>query len=449
VNSLRLKIALAMAVLVLVATSVVGAISYRSTSARLIAEVDDSISEATTLLAGRGDDNRFRIPARGLLGIYSVRVLNVRAETVNSSFEVDLPVSDAARSVVGVNRGFDQSTVEFGSERFRVHTVGRDAGAVQVARSLGETDRVLRDVQRRTALFVLVVSSLAAAVGWLLASTVAAPLRRLTRAASEVEQSGDLNVALPEPGRDEVGRLGSAFGSMLGALQRSRGEQQRLVQDAGHELRTPLTSLRTNLAVLRRHPDMEPDMQERILGDLDSEVGELTELVNELVAVASGELADQPPQDLLLAEVARRVAARVGRRRDRSVVVEVGVHVGEEASVFAPLAGIERAITNLVENAAKFDQSDSEIRVEVDGGRLTVIDHGPGIPEDDLPLVFDRFHRATASRTLPGSGLGLAIVREIVERHGGTVSAVNRPGGGASVGFELPVQNVPTSATPA
>ena len=448
-NSLRLKIVLAMAVLVLVATSVVGAISYRSTSARLIAEVDDSISEATTLLAGRGDDNRFRIPARGLLGIYSVRVLNVRAETVNSSFEVDLPVSDAARSVVGVNRGFDQSTVEFGSERFRVHTVGRDAGAVQVARSLGETDRVLRDVQRRTALFVLVVSSLAAAVGWLLASTVAAPLRRLTRAASEVEQSGDLNVALPEPGRDEVGRLGSAFGSMLGALQRSRGEQQRLVQDAGHELRTPLTSLRTNLAVLRRHPDMEPDMQERILEDLDSEVGELTELVNELVAVASGELADQPPQDLLLAEVARRVAARVGRRRDRSVVVEVGVHVGEEASVFAPLAGIERAITNLVENAAKFDQSDSGIRVEVDGGRLTVIDHGPGIPEDDLPLVFDRFHRATASRTLPGSGLGLAIVREIVERHGGTVSAVNRPGGGASVGFELPVQNVPTSATPA
>ena len=448
-NSLRLKIAVAMAVLVLVATSVVGAISYRSTSARLIAEVDDSISEATTLLVGRGDDNRFRIPARGLLGIYLVRVLNVRAETVNSSFEVDLPVSDAALSVVGVNRGFDQSTVEFGSERFRVHTVGRDAGAVQVARSLGETDRVLRDVQRRTALFVLVVSSLAAAVGWLLASTVAAPLRRLTRAASEVEQSGDLNVALPEPGKDEVGRLGSAFGSMLGALQRSRGEQQRLVQDAGHELRTPLTSLRTNLAVLRRHPDMEPDMQERILGDLDSEVGELTELVNELVAVASGELADQPPQDLRLAEVARRVAARVGRRRERSVVVEVGVRVGEEATVFAPLAGIERAITNLVENAAKFDQSDAEIRVEVDGGRLMVIDHGPGIPEDDLSLVFDRFHRATASRTLPGSGLGLAIVREIVERHRGTVSAVNRPGGGASVGFELPVQDAPTSANPA
>jgi two-component system sensor histidine kinase MprB len=235
---------------------------------------------------------------------------------------------------------------------------------------------------------------------------------------------------------------------MLGALQRSQGEQHRLVQNAGHELRTPLTSLRTNLAVLRRHPDMAADMQEQILEDVDNEVGELTELVNELVAVASGELADQAPQEFLLAEAARRVAARVGRRRDRSVIVEIREQVGAEAMVFAPLVGIERAITNLVENAAKFDQSDVAICVEVEGGRLTVIDHGPGIPEDDLPLVFDRFHRATASRTLPGSGLGLAIVREIVERQGGTVSAVNRPGGGASVGFELPVQNALNSATP-
>jgi two-component system sensor histidine kinase MprB len=438
VNSLRLKITVAMAVLVLVATSVVGAISYRSTSTRLIDEVDDSISEATALLV-RSNDDRSRIPARGLLGVYSVRILNAQAETINSSFDVDVPITDAARSAIGVNRGFDRATVEMNGERFRVHTVGGDTGGIQVARSLGETDRVLRDVQRRTTFFVLIVSVLAAIVGWLLASTVAAPLRRLTRAASEVEQSGDLNVALPETGNDEVGRLSSAFASMLGALQRSRGEQQRLVQDAGHELRTPLTSLRTNLAVLRRHPDMAADMQERILEDLDGEVGELTELVNELVAVASGELADQSPQDLVLADVARRVAERVGRRRSRSVVVAVL----DTATVFAPLAGIERAITNLVENAAKFDQSDSEIRVVVDGGSLDVIDNGPGIPDEDLLLVFDRFHRATTSRSLPGSGLGLAIVREIVERHGGTVHATNQAGGGASVGFALPVSGAP------
>ena len=210
----------------------------------------------------------------------------------------------------------------------------------------------------------------------------------------------------------------------------------RLVQDAGHELRTPLTSLRTNLSVLRRHPDMEPAMQKRILDDVDGEVGELTNLVNELVAVASGELADQPPQDVFLGEIAQRVAERVGRRRGRDITVDVE----SVAPVHVPLAGVERAIANLIENAAKFDQSGGAIRVEVAAGRLTVFDNGPGIPNDDLPLVFERFHRGAVSRTLPGSGLGLAIVREVVERHGGSVHAANRADGGAAVGFELPVE---------
>lgn len=434
-TSLRVKIAAAMAILVLGATSIVGVISYRSTSARLIDEVDDSISEASALLIRADEASRARLPARGLLGVYAVRVLNLRSETVSSTFDFDLPVSAPAQDVIGVERGFARATVEIDGERFRVHTVGGTFGAVQVSRSLGETDRVLQDVRQRTLLLVFLISVLAAVVGWVLAGTVAAPLRRLTSAATEVERSGDLDVSLPESGDDEVGRLGSAFASMLAALRRSQGEQQRLVQDAGHELRTPLTSLRTNLAVLRRHPDMDAEMQERILEDLDGEVGELTELVNELVAAASGDLADQPPQELDLGDVARRIGERVGRRRGRTVVVDVQ----RPALVFAPLTGVERALTNLVENAVKFDRSGGEIRVEVAAGTVTVLDHGPGIPAEDLSLVFDRFHRATASRTLPGSGLGLAIVREVVEHHGGTVHAANRAGGGAAVGFTLPL----------
>ncbi len=434
-RSLRFKIALAMALLVLFATSVVGAISYRSTSARLVAEIDGSISGATRLLVGDATDGRVRIPTRGLLGVYSVRVLDGRGRTVSSSFDVDVPVTERAVEIVGVDRGFDQSTVTVDDTRFRVHTIGADNGAIQVARALDETDRVLSDVRQRTASFVLVVALLAAMIGWVLAGSVAAPLRRLTAAASEVERSGDLTVTLPDGGNDEVGRLGSAFGAMLGALSRSRGEQQRLVQDAGHELRTPLTSLRTNLAVLRRHPDMADDMRTRILADLDGEVGELTDLVNELVAAASGDLADQPAQDLVLSTVATRVADRVGRRRNRPVLVAAD----RDAVVSVPLAGIERAITNLVENAAKFDPTGGPIHLDVQGGRLTVLDRGPGIPPEDLPLVFDRFHRAVTSQAMPGSGLGLAIVREVVERHGGLVHACNRPDGGAAVGFELPV----------
>lgn len=433
-TSLRVKIAVAMALLVLIATSVVGAISYRSTSSRLIDEVDRSITEASSSLSRTIEVGRQRVPTRGLLGVYSVRILNGDGVTVTSSFDAVVPVTNEAAAVLGLDGSFDRTTVLVDGERFRVHTVGTNFGAIQVARSLGETDRVLRDVRTRTARFVLIVSVFAAIVGWLLASSVAAPLRRLTAAASEVEQSGDLDVALPAPGKDEVGRLGLAFAAMLGALNRSKGEQQRLVQDAGHELRTPLTSLRTNLSVLQRHPDMPIDMRDRILSDLGGEVGELTDLVNELVAVASGDLADQPPQEIELGALVASVAGRVGRRRGRSVEV-----VADDAgTVSAPLAGLERAVTNLLENAVKFDATGGEIRIEAVGGRVTVSDRGPGIPDEDLPLVFDRFHRATTARSMPGSGLGLAIVSEVVERHGGSVHASNRDGGGAAVGFELP-----------
>lgn len=443
-TSLRLKIALAMAALVLFSTSIVGVISYRSTSARLVAEVDRSITEATSLLVGTNEIGRQRVPSRGLLGVYSVRIVSQRGDAIASSFEVPLPLTDQAAAVIGNDRAIDRSTLTVDGDRYRVHTVGGAFGAVQIGRSLGETDRVLQDVRTRTVSFVLIVSLFAAIFGWMLASSVAAPLRRLTRAATDVERSGDLDVALPEPGRDEVGRLGTAFASMLGALHRSKGEQQRLVQDAGHELRTPLTSLRTNLAVLQRHPDMATEMRDRIITDLDGEVGELTDLVNELVAVASGDLADQPPQEIALGAAVTSVAERVSRRRGRTIETDVdGAGV-----VFAPLAGIERAITNLLDNAAKFDTTGGAIRIEAVGGRVSVFDSGPGIPPEDLALVFDRFHRSTAARSMPGSGLGLAIVREVVERHGGTVSASNRPEGGAAVGFELPVYGPPAGGAP-
>lgn len=435
-NSLRLKIALSMALLALLTTAAVGAVGYRSTSSRLIDEIDRSIGDATELVVSLTDRNgRVRVPRRGTLGIYSVRVVGSVGNTLSTSFDDPLDLSDGAARVLDNPRARAFETAAVGDQRYRVMTIGVDGGAVQVGRSLIETDRVLDDLRRRTTILVVLVSLAAAALGWWLAGTVAAPLRRLTNAAEHVEESGNLEVDLSAGGTDEVGRLGNAFQSMLAALHRSRSQQQRLVQDAGHELRTPLTSLKTNLAVLRRHADMEPEMQRRIFDDLDSEVTELTDLVNELVSVASGQLADEPPDALDLGALAVSVAERVGRRRGRNVVVDAAAAGG----VFASRSGIERAVTNLVENAAKFDTSAGDIDVLVDGGALTVLDRGPGIPAEDISMIFDRFHRATTARTMPGSGLGLAIVREIIERHGGTVRAAARDGGGAQVGFVLPL----------
>ena len=302
---------------------------------------------------------------------------------------------------------------------------------MQIGRSLDEVDSVLDDLRRRTLILVIAVSLAAALAGWLIAGTVAAPMSRLTKAAEEVGSSGRLDVAVPGTGTDEVGRLGGAFRYMLGALATSRAEQQRLVQDAGHELRTPLTSLKTNLSVLRRHPEMASDMRDGVLDDLDSEITELTELVNELVAVASGDLEAQPNERIDLQALAADVAERVGRRRSRDIVLEAR----SSAVVDAPRSALDRAVTNLIDNACKFDETAGPIDIVVDGGSLTVLDHGPGIPEGEEQRIFDRFHRAESARSMPGSGLGLSIVRDVVERAGGTVSATNRDGGGAAIGF--------------
>lgn len=432
---LRWKIALSLALVAMIATFTVGLIGYRTTSARLVDEVDRSITEATGQMIGRAVDGRVTMPTRSLLEVYSVRVLDADGASVASSFPDDTEIADGALAVVGAPRSIDRETLDVDDESLRVHTIGLANGALQVGRSLDEVDSVLSDLRQRLLLLVVLVSVAAALVGWLIAGTVAAPIRRLTGAAEVVGSSGRLDVEVPGTGTDEVGRLGSAFRNMLSALAVSRAEQRRLVQDAGHELRTPLTSLKTNLSVLRRHPEMSAEMRDGVLDDLDAEVSELTELVNELVAVASGELDEQPSERIELPALAEEVAERVGRRRSRDVVVDVR----SRAAVDAPRSTLDRAITNLVDNACKFDTSGGRIDLVVDGGSLTVLDRGPGIEPGDEERIFDRFHRSESARSMPGSGLGLSIVRDVVARAGGSVSAARRDGGGAAIGFTLPV----------
>lgn len=440
---LRWKIALALATVALIVTSAVGLIGYRTTSSRLVDEVDRSIAQASQQMVDLARDNRVRLPNRGLLEVYWVRVLAGDGSVVATSFPGDVPVRSDARAVIGDLRALDRDTVTVDGADARIHTIGLPTGAVQIGRSLDEVERVLDDLRRRTLVLVISVSLAAALVGWLIAGTVAAPLGRLTRAAEDVGSSGDLDVAVPGTGTDEVGRLGGAFRYMLGALAQSRAEQHRLVQDAGHELRTPLTSLKTNLSVLRRHPEMTADMRERVLDDLDAEVTELTELVNELVAVASGQLDEQPVEPIELGALVHEVAERVERRRSRTIAVRVETG----AVVEAPRSALDRAITNLVDNACKFDQSGGPIEVEVAGGTVMVLDRGPGVPAGQEERIFDRFHRTDAARTMPGSGLGLSIVREVVERAGGSVHAASRENGGAAIGFTLQVAGPPAATT--
>ena len=296
-----------------------------------------------------------------------------------------------------------------------MQTVGFPGGALQIARPLAETNNVLDSLRARLLILVVAVTAAGAVAGFLIAGGVTASLRRLTAAAEAVETTGQLDVDVPADGRDEVGRLSAAFRRMLNALARSRDDQQRLVQDAGHELRTPLTSLRTNLDVLRRYPDLPADQRRQVVDDLHAETEELVLLVEEVVAVASGGLDDDPFEPFSLGDVTRELAARYERRSGREVRVEA-----DESPVDGQLGAVQRAISNLLDNARKFDPSGGVIEVRVSDGTVQVLDRGPGIADGEQALVFERFHRSAEARTLPGSGLGLSIVRDVVTRHHGT-----------------------------
>jgi two-component system sensor histidine kinase MprB len=430
--SLRWKIAIAVGAMAALATLAVGLLSYRLARDRMYAEIDVSLTEAVASVRGADPIPDWEQGGPGP-AFYEVQLLgpdgSVRLPT-SPAWQPD----DSAREVVGKPRRSVVDTVAIGSTRFRVRTTGLQNGAVQVARPLTEVDRVLHSYRTRIIALVVLVTAAATMLGSLIAARVTATLRRLTSAADTVRATGRFDVNVPATGNDEVSRLGVAFGSMLESLDRSRAEQQRLVEDAGHELRTPLTSVRTNLDVLRRFPELPDDQRARIVDDLHGEVEEMVDLVDEIVTVAAGVASDESPGEFSLGDAARRVVERFARRTGRHFDV-----VADESPVRAQESAVERAISNLLDNAAKFNAPGAAIDVRVNDGEVAVMDRGPGIPAEDLPVVFERFHRAAAAQAMPGSGLGLSIVHDVVTRNGGSVFAANRQGGGAVVGFRLPL----------
>lgn len=444
---LQSRLALLFGAVVTLACLAMGVLAYAAIAQRLAAQVDESLLETATPLArelaeGRiprdvaddGDGRRGR-ETRGLVLPTQVLLVDGTVVAVPTN-EVRLPVDDVDLAIARSRSAaieFRDVTVEGVPYRMVTQSAGGANGAVQVGRDVTENAEVLTALAWLLALIGASVAALAALAGWLLARRSAARLVALTAAAEEVTSTGRLDVAVPVAGTDEIARLGAAFDAMLLRLGQSREDQQRLVQDAGHELRTPLTSLRTNVHLLGRFEDLPAETRARVIADLDGETRELTHLVDEVVTLAATGPSEEPATPVALADLARSVAARAERRTGRHVALSA-----DDSVVLARRGPLERAIWNLVENAAKFSPDGTPITLAVDRGRVVVRDHGPGIADGDLPHVFDRFYRATSARSLPGSGLGLAIVRDVVESLGGHVFARTCPDGGAELGFQLP-----------
>jgi two-component system sensor histidine kinase MprB len=328
-------------------------------------------------------------------------------------------------------------TILAGQTRYRVVTVPDDQGALVLAQSLHPQDRVLSRLGLVMLLFGALGVLAAALSGWAVARNGLRPVRRLSDAVERIARTEDLRPLTIE-GDDEIAKLATSFNSMLLSLGASRDRQRQLVADAGHELRTPLTSLRTNLDLLSQADSALPaDARRELLEDVSAQIDELTTLIGDLIELARDEPVDPsngPLEAVELAEVVDRALARVKLRApsiDYSATVEPWALQGDAAA-------LERAVTNVLDNAAKWSPVEGIVTVRLVDGTLTVSDQGPGIAEEDLPHVFDRFYRSLSSRSMPGSGLGLSIVRQVVERHGGTVSARTGPTGGALLTVTFP-----------
>ena len=317
--------------------------------------------------------------------------------------------------------------------------------AVELARPLAGVDRILSHLRLVLILLCAGGVALAAALGRVAARHVLAPLAEVAQTAQEIGETDDLSRRLRIHADDEIGQLADRFNTMLARLETSRAAldesvraQRQLVADASHELRTPVTSLRTNVEVLLAEAQLNDEDRRRLLSDVVEQSEELTTLVGDLIELARGDQPAGATEEVRLdriaadsVEWARRNAANVEFEAELEPVIVEGVP-----------ERLERAINNLLDNAARHSPPGGVVEVTVNGDGLSVRDHGTGVASEDLPYVFDRFFRGANSRGRQGSGLGLAIVRQVAEQHGGSATVANAPDGGAVFTLHLPTSSL-------
>jgi two-component system sensor histidine kinase MprB len=350
----------------------------------------------------------------------------------------DLPVTDDDARVANQGRGSQLRDAQVGNRHVRLltvplpHVVGY---AVQIALPLAAVDHQLHTLALFFLLLAVAGLGLTVVASWGAVRRTMRPVKELTETAEQIATTRDLTVRIGSYGNDELGRLAATFNSMLDELQRSLGAQRQLVMDASHELRTPLASLRTNVEVLSDVERLSPAQRQATLAGIVSQLEELTGLVADVVELARGEAPAHLYDDLSLDDLVERAVERA-RRHWPAVMFQTSV---EHVQVRGVASRLDRAVANMLDNAGKFSPPGAHVDVRLGAdGTLTVADRGPGVPDQSLPFVFDRFYRADEARALPGSGLGLAIVKQVVDEHGGSIALVNRPGGGAMATMTMP-----------
>lgn len=463
--SLRARVALTVATTVALLIVMVGAV-LPLLSAR---EVGRAVDRDLTALVGQvqrdprgalAGPRRDRFGAGGIVQLVTedgraVTRADRQRDHMLGQDTVVLPVDERVLAVAAGAAPAFLTTVEVEGRELRVLTAPlREGLAIQVARPLDERGVVVRAIRRR-AIVVTVLAVVGAAVAaWWAAGRSTRAVTALADQVGRLRGDDDLSERLSVEGDLEVQQLAGAFNELLVRLASAREARSRFTADASHELRTPLTSLRTNLEVLAldaEHDRLAPDERARLASDVLVQLDELTVMVDGLVAMARLDAGPTTMVEVVPSALVEEVVA-AARRRHPQRATDLRLDVAGAVGLVHVLADRDRlalAVAELIDNAVKHAPTgaidvtvdalaapdDASGTVEV---RVRVRDHGPAVDAEELPRLFERFHRAEAARATPGSGLGLALVAAVAQAHGGRAMARLADGGGLEVELAVP-----------
>ncbi|MDR2975489.1 MAG: HAMP domain-containing histidine kinase [Propionibacteriaceae bacterium] len=451
-TSLRYRLVLLTTLTIVLGTAVAGVATYEAARVSLYGQLD---LELLAIAGNVSDQFAEDFQSSGHLSSIEnpLNAENVAVVLVKANTNVDPRVTTADRPInidyheIAIARTQSGTSARDGTSGsgagYRIvavpllDTSTGDAYAVVIARELAPTSSGLRNLSALQWVISLGVIVLGLGMSMGVAAATLNPIKKLTSVVSDITSTNDLT-PIEVHGASEVAELERSFNAMLSSLAQSRTQQSRLIADAGHELRTPLTSLRTNIELLvadEKSHMLPPDVRSQILSDVAAQLGEFTSLVNDLVALSRGDTAPSEMTPLDFSGVVERAIGRA-KRRGPSLVFDVRL---EPITIMGDAVMLERAVTNLLDNAVKFSPPAGTITVRLShGGGLTVTDQGPGVADQDAPHIFERFYRSDSSRNTPGTGLGLSIVAQTIHTHGGAVEVGRAAGGGAVFTVHLP-----------
>jgi two-component system sensor histidine kinase MprB len=438
--TLRNRVSVAAAAGVLVVVAAVSSVLYFSYAASLHSRVDAALVDAAqqaSAIASRikqsvasGKEPKSDVGKPVTVGTVQVQlfpgpVAAGQPTRLGPLGSRDVGVAERAQPAYFANARDARS-----GQQFRVYTaallIAPGGGLVRASRAATADNGALRNAALLLAGLTFAAAAVTYGVARLTAGRILRPIAELTAAAEHITQTRDLTARLdPAGANDEVGRLAASFDTMLAALHESVTAQRQLVADASHELRTPLTSLTTNLDLLEDGAGLADPQAPALVRAAREQAGELGQLITDLLDLAryyeSAPHRETVRLDLLTSEAVHRVRQRMPQAAIAADLQPCVVHVDP--------AGVDHAICNLIDNAIKWNPRGGAVHVVVADAHVSVTDHGPGVPDEDLPHIFERFYRAPAARGMPGAGLGLAIVARIAQANDATADVQTGPGG--------------------